>query len=123
MLADRRSLENKKKNNAYHTNDLNGNNSKYNKDFEGSIGSYSSSSISSTVCSICDSRGYIDSWRTVACYFCNGTGEYTKAAVSFMRIHPCQCIQTDRRNCPLCKQKCHHSSNNKPKVLVVKSPP
>jgi DnaJ-class molecular chaperone len=78
---------------------------------------------SSSTCAVCDGRGYIDSWRTVECYFCNGTGEFTKAASSFMNIHPCQCVNSDRKNCLLCKQKCHHSTENKPKVLVVKSPP
>ena len=89
--------------------------------------SLSSSSLSPSppqqFCSICNGTRYIDSWRKVECYFCNGTGEYTKAAESFMKAHPCQCVHSDRKNCSLCKQKCHHSSNNKPKVLFVKSPP
>ena len=77
----------------------------------------------SNCCPVCDSTGYIDSWRTAICYFCNGTGEYTKAAATFMKIHPCQCVHSDRENCPLCKQKCHHSTNNKPKVLITSPPP
>lgn len=74
-------------------------------------------------CPICESTGYIDSWRTTICSFCNGTKEHTKAAERFMKVHPCQCIHSDRENCPLCKQRCHHSTNNKPKVLIVRSPP
>ena len=83
-------------------------------------------SCSSSFCPICNGRGSIEEglWRVMECSFCNGTGEYTKAAASFMKAHPCQCINTsDRKNCPFCKQKCHHNANNKPRVLIVGNPP
>jgi hypothetical protein len=81
---------------------------------------------SSSFCPICNSKGCIEEglWRIMECSFCNGTGEYTKTAASFMKVHPCQCINTsDRKNCPFCKQKCHHNANNKPRVLIVGNPP
>jgi len=74
-------------------------------------------------CPICDGTGHLDTWRTVTCPFCNGTAEHTKAAESFMKVHPCQCIYSDRENCPLCKQKCHHSTSNKPKLEIATPPP
>jgi len=69
-------------------------------------------------CSICSGLGYLENWRAADyCPFCNGTGEPTKAAESFMKSHPCQCFQTDRQNCSLCKQRCHHTSSSKPKLV------
>src|SRR5919199_2220500 len=84
-------------------------------------------------CPVCHNSGYMSyssssSWRSSTtnmecCPFCNGTCEYAKAAASFMKAHPCQCIHSDRENCPLCGHKCHHSTNNKPKLLVISPPP
>ena len=73
-------------------------------------------------CPVCQNTGQIESWRSTPCPFCNGTCEFTKTAASFMRGHPCQCIHSDRENCPLCKQKCHHGTGNKPKLLLARPP-
>jgi hypothetical protein len=120
MLPDRTNVEEDDRNNDY-CNLINSDG--YDKNDSYKTGRNASSRDISQLCLVCDSKGYINSWRNVECCFCNGTGENTKAAESFMKIHPCQCIDLDRKNCPLCKLKCHHSTNNKPKVLVVKSPP
>jgi len=66
-------------------------------------------------CIICQNTGRLEA-LSIGCSFCNGTGEYTKAAESYMKSHPCQCIYYDRRSCRLCGKKCHHATNNKPKL-------
>ena len=68
-------------------------------------------------CIICQKTGHLEP-LSIGCPFCNGTGEYTKAAESYMKSHPCQCIYEDRRNCSLCGKKCHHATNNKPKLMI-----
>ena len=73
-------------------------------------------------CPICRNTGEIESWRNIECPFCNGTCEYTNAAASFMRIHPCQCIQGNSKDCPLCSLKCHHQTGNKPKMITAEPP-
>jgi len=72
-------------------------------------------------CIICQKTGILELLST-GCSFCNGTGEYTKAAESYMKSHPCQCIYQDRRNCSLCGKKCHHTTNNKPKLIIAPRP-
>jgi hypothetical protein len=72
-------------------------------------------------CDICQKTGHLES-LSMECTFCNGTGEYTKAAESYMKLHPCQCIYLDRKNCSLCGKKCHHSTSNKPKLIIAPRP-
>ncbi len=69
-------------------------------------------------CIICQKTGRVESLST-ECSFCNGTGEYTKAAESYMKFHPCQCIYQDRKRCSLCGKKCHHDTHNKPKLIIA----
>jgi len=66
-------------------------------------------------CMVCQNTGHLES-ISIGCTFCNGTGEYTRAAESYMKFHPCQCIYEDRRSCSLCGKACHHGTNNKPKL-------
>ncbi len=68
-------------------------------------------------CAVCKGDGCIELLGS-QCPFCNGTGEYTKIAESYITSHICQCIFLDRKVCPLCKQRCHHDTPNKPKVLI-----
>ena len=68
-------------------------------------------------CAVCEGDGSIELLGS-QCPFCNGTGEYTKIAKSYITSHICQCIFLDRKVCPLCKQRCHHDTPNKPKVLI-----
>ncbi len=68
-------------------------------------------------CAVCEGDGSIELLGS-QCPFCNGTGEYTKIAESYITSHICQCIFLDRKVCPLCKQRCHHDTPNKPKVLI-----
>jgi hypothetical protein len=72
-------------------------------------------------CAICRKTGDLES-LSIECSFCNGTGEYNKAAESYMKLHPCQCIYLDRKNCSLCGKKCHHSTSNKPKLIIAPRP-
>jgi hypothetical protein len=73
-------------------------------------------------CPICHNTGYFESRRQIVCSFCNGTCGYTKAAERFLKIHPCQCFHSDRENCPVCGEKCHHGTNNRPRLLKVQPP-
>ncbi len=68
-------------------------------------------------CAVCEGDGSITLLGS-QCPFCNGTGEYTKIAESYITSHICQCIFLDRKVCPLCKERCHHDTPNKPKVLI-----
>ncbi len=68
-------------------------------------------------CVVCNGVGKIEI-LTTQCPFCNGTGDYTKSAESYLKSHICQCIFLDRKICPLCKKKCHHDTPNRPKVLI-----
>ena len=69
-------------------------------------------------CPVCFGRGAIEITDS-DCPFCNGTGEFTKAAESYMKSHICQCVFLDRKNCPLCGKRCHHSTPNRPKILLT----
>ena len=73
--------------------------------------------MSEEKCAVCKGNGTIELLDS-QCAFCNGTGEYTKSAESYMNSHICQCIILDRKVCSLCGQKCHHDTPNKPKVLI-----
>ena len=68
-------------------------------------------------CPVCAGIGTIELLKT-QCPFCNGTGDFTKTAETYMTSHICQCVFLDRKTCPLCKKKCHHDTPNKPKVLI-----
>jgi RecJ-like exonuclease len=68
-------------------------------------------------CPVCSGKGTIEITDS-QCPFCNGTGERTRAAESYMKVHICQCIFLDRKNCPLCGKKCHHNTPNRPKILI-----
>ncbi|MGI0072487.1 MAG: hypothetical protein ACREA3_01580 [Nitrosotalea sp.] len=73
--------------------------------------------LSGQKCAVCGGGGKITLLDT-QCSFCNGTGEYSKTADSYMKSHICQCIFLDRITCPLCGKKCHHDTPNKPKILM-----
>ncbi|MEX0764199.1 MAG: hypothetical protein WEC35_02880 [Nitrosopumilaceae archaeon] len=73
--------------------------------------------MSQQKCAVCNGQGKIALLDT-PCSFCNGTGEYTKSAESYIKSHICQCIFLDRVTCPLCGKKCHHDTPNKPKILL-----
>jgi len=73
--------------------------------------------LSEQKCAVCKGDGSIELLGS-QCPFCNGTGEYTKIAETYITSHVCQCIFLDRKVCPLCKQRCHHDTPNKPKVLI-----
>ena len=68
-------------------------------------------------CVVCKGSGTIELLGS-QCPFCNGTGDFTKAAESYLHSHICQCIFLDRKKCPLCGKNCHHDTPNKPKVLI-----
>ena len=52
------------------------------------------------------------------CTYCNGTGEWNRAAQAYISNHICQCIVWDRKYCPVCKLKCHHDASGKPKQTI-----
>ncbi len=68
-------------------------------------------------CPVCKGEGTIELLGS-QCPFCNGTGDFTKAAESYLESHICQCIFLDRKKCPLCGKRCHHDTPNKPKILI-----
>ena len=67
-------------------------------------------------CEVC--RGTGKNLFNEACPFCNGTGEWNDAAVSYVKSHICQCIMWDRKNCPICHKVCHHDSTLSPKQVI-----
>ena len=68
-------------------------------------------------CVVCKGVGIIELLNS-ECPFCNGTGENSKSAESYLKSHICQCIFLDRKQCPICEKKCHHDTPNRPKVLI-----
>ena len=60
--------------------------------------------MSDKKCVVCKGNGIIKLLGS-QCPFCNGTGEYTKSAESYLDSHICQCIFLDRKICPLCGKK------------------
>ena len=73
--------------------------------------------VDSENCVVCKGAGTIELLNS-QCPFCNGTGEFTKSAESYLQSHICQCIFLDRKMCPICEKKCHHDTPNRPKVLI-----
>jgi RecJ-like exonuclease len=69
-------------------------------------------------CLVCKGDGKI-AWTHTSCPFCNETGEYSKASETFLLNHICQCIISDRKNCPVCEEKCHHDTHGRPKVIIT----
>ena len=49
-------------------------------------------------CLVCKGNGEIELLSS-QCPFCNGTGEFTKSAESYLQSHICQCIFLDRKMC------------------------
>ena len=64
-------------------------------------------------CAVCAGEGVIKLLDS-GCTFCNGTGEPSGAADSYIRSHACQCIIYDRRTCPMCGKECHHDTTSRP---------
>jgi hypothetical protein len=67
-------------------------------------------------CQICDGTGR--TYNMMPCLFCNETGLNNKFANSFIKNHICLCSTTDRKNCPICKKKCHHDSALRPRLVI-----
>ena len=69
------------------------------------------------ICEICG--GTISSGTTTTiCSSCTHIRESTTASRGSLEDHICGCINTDRRNCPLCKKPCHHDTSLNPKILI-----
>ena len=69
------------------------------------------------ICGVCKGKGEIELIDSL-CPFCNGTGENSSAAESYMKSHICQCILLDRKMCPICGKKCHHDTPHRPKIRI-----
>lgn len=67
-------------------------------------------------CALCNGSGR--NFFGYECTYCNGTGEYNKVAENYLKNHICQCINSDRKNCPVCHKKCHHDTPFRPKLLA-----
>ena len=67
-------------------------------------------------CQICG--GSKVTYNMLPCFFCNETGLDNKFANSFIKNHICLCSTTDRKNCPICKKKCHHDSALRPRLVI-----
>ncbi len=67
-------------------------------------------------CVVCNGKG--KNMFGEACTYCNGTGEPNHLAEEYMRNHICQCILLDRKFCPVCEKKCHHTSSQTPKQVI-----
>ena len=67
------------------------------------------------ICDMCKGRMQLGG---ITCPYCNGTGEWNRAAQAYIENHICQCITFDRKNCPVCNKKCHHSSSLNPKQKI-----
>ncbi len=72
--------------------------------------------MSESSCDVCVGTG--KNLFNETCPYCNGTGEWNDAAVAYVKNHICQCIVWDRKNCPICKKKCHHDSAQTPKQRI-----
>ncbi|MCE2498702.1 MAG: hypothetical protein J4F28_06925 [Nitrosopumilaceae archaeon] len=68
-------------------------------------------------CAVCKGSGTIE-LLDQQCPFCNGTGEPSRPAASYIKSHICQCVFLDRKRCPLCGKPCHHDTPNRPKILL-----
>jgi hypothetical protein len=67
---------------------------------------------------ICDFCKGIGSSSSNICVYCNGTGEWNKAAQAYVKNHICQCIVLDRKFCPVCNKPCHHDTTLNPKQKI-----
>jgi len=72
--------------------------------------------LSESSCDVCVGTG--KNLFNETCPYCNGTGEWNDAAGAYVKNHICQCIAWDRKNCPVCKKKCHHDSHQTPKQKI-----
>ena len=67
------------------------------------------------ICDMCKGKMR---WGGIICTYCNGTGEWNEAARAYIQSHVCQCIVFDRKFCPVCNKKCHHTTSNNPKQKI-----
>lgn len=67
------------------------------------------------ICDMCKGKMQLGG---ITCPYCNGTGEWNRVAQAYIENHICQCITLDRKHCPVCDKKCHHSSSGKPKQTI-----
>ena len=68
-------------------------------------------------CEICG--GTVSSGITNAvCSSCTSIREFKTASKDSLADHICGCINTDRKNCPLCKKPSHHDTSLNPKILI-----
>jgi len=68
-------------------------------------------------CEICG--GTVSTGTTgIVCSACTSIREFTTASKGSLPEHICGCINTDRKNCPLCKKPCHHDTSLNPKILI-----
>jgi hypothetical protein len=67
-------------------------------------------------CKICN--GTRRTHDNMPCLFCNESGLNNRFAEAFMKNHICLCSQYDRKNCPICRKSCHHSSTLKPRIMI-----
>lgn len=67
-------------------------------------------------CEVCGGTGKM--MHDSTCPYCNGTGEWTQAGMSYKNNHICQCITLDRRFCPICGLECHHDTTLNPKQVI-----
>ena len=52
------------------------------------------------------------------CSACTSVRESPTTSKDSLLDHICGCINTDRKNCPLCKKPCHHDTSLNPKILI-----
>lgn len=69
------------------------------------------------VCQICN--GTTKTFNMAPCSFCNETGLRNKFSDAFIKNHVCFCAASDKKNCPICKKKCHHETSMKPRILIA----
>ena len=72
--------------------------------------------MSESPCDMCKGNG--KNQFNEVCPYCNGTGEWNDAASAYLKNHICQCINLDRKFCPVCEKKCHHDSSQTPKQRI-----
>ena len=72
--------------------------------------------MSESTCDVC--KGTMKNIFNETCTYCNGTGKWNDAAAVYLKNHICQCVNWDRKNCPICMQKCHHDSHQTPKQKI-----
>lgn len=65
------------------------------------------------ICDICNGGK-----KNQDCPYCNGTGEWNQAGASYLKNHICECINLDRKWCPVCNEPCHHDTTLNPKCTI-----